>query len=92
MGGLALRPHALADSRVPRWRVQGSTLSCGRRMEGMRDLVWCFVEMPGIIVLCLDVSVDVAPLLTVARAIRARLATEWMDRLVRTLLRERPLA
>ena len=48
--------------------------------------------MPGIVVIFLDVSVDVAPLLAVARAIRERLAKEWVDRLVRTLLRERPLA
>ena len=35
-------------------------------MEGMQDWVWCFVEVPSIIIFFLDVSVDVAQLLAVA--------------------------
>ena len=58
----------------------------------MQDWVWCFVELPSIIIFFLDVSVDVAPLLAVATSIQKRHAKAWVPRVVRKLLCETPLA
>ena len=57
----------------------------------MQACVRCLVDIPSIIFVFLDVSVDVAPLLAVAKAIKARHATKWSTQLVRELLSGTPL-
>ena len=57
----------------------------------MQDWVWCFVEPLSLIIFFLDVSVDGAPLLAVAKLIQAQHAGVWAARVVRMLLCETPL-
>ena len=57
----------------------------------MQDWVWCFVEPLSLIIFFLDVSVDAAPLLAVAKLIQTQHAGVWAARVVRKLLCETPL-
>ena len=57
----------------------------------MQDWFWWFVDLLSSIIFFLDVSVDVAPVLAVAKLIQTRHAEVWAARVVRKLLWETPL-